>query len=166
MEHTPAEKPHRHKVNVPSSVREGPEPNNRFEVKRNTFFFFFFHFSNGYVEDSRVSGLLPGTGRGVRGAGGGKDFQLGNRSRRNVFNHLKRFSVPNHTISSTVFRGPCCLFCSRDPSSLTSHRLRSREHDLGYKTRIRCVQNKKEKNPTTFLFFLWSDPLASFLWLL
>ena len=40
MEHTPAEKPHRHKVNVPSSVREGPEPNNRFEVKRNTFFFF------------------------------------------------------------------------------------------------------------------------------
>lgn len=41
MEHTPAEKPHRHKVNVPSSVREGPEPNNRFEVKRNTFFFFF-----------------------------------------------------------------------------------------------------------------------------
>lgn len=53
MEHTPAEKPHRHKVNVPSSVREGPEPNNRFEVKRNTFFFFFFHFSNGYVEDGR-----------------------------------------------------------------------------------------------------------------
>lgn len=54
MEHTPAEKPHRHKVNIPSSVREGPEPNNRFEVKRNTFFFFFsFHFSNGYVEDGR-----------------------------------------------------------------------------------------------------------------
>lgn len=53
MEHTPAEKPHRHKVNVPSSVREGPEPNNRFEVKRNTFFFFFSHFSNGYVEDGR-----------------------------------------------------------------------------------------------------------------
>lgn len=41
MEHTPAEKPHRHKVNVPSSARKGPEPKNRFEVKRSTFFFFF-----------------------------------------------------------------------------------------------------------------------------
>ena len=97
----------------------------------------------------RVSGLLPGTGRGVRGAGGGKDFELRNRSRRNAFHHLRRFSVPNHTISSTVFRGPCCLVCFRDPPSLTSHRLRSREHDLGYKIRTRCVQNKTKQNTHT-----------------
>ena len=111
----------------------------------------------------RVSGLLPGTGRGVRGAGGGKDFELRNRSRRNAFHHLRRFSVPNHTISSTVFRGPCCLVCFRDPPSLTSHRLRSREHDLGYKIRTRCVQNKTKQNKThthqtlvSFLPVVWS----------
>ena len=167
MEHTPAEKPHRHKVNVPSSARKGPEPKNRFEVKRSTFFFFFFFFPFlkwlrwRRPRPPRVSGLLPGTRRGVRGAGGGKDFELRNRSRRNAFNHLRRFSVPNHTISSMVFRGPCCLVCFRDPPSLTSHRLRSREPDLGYKIRTRCVQKKKKKKkphqtPISFLPVVWS----------
>ena len=42
MEHTPAEKPRGHRVNVPISAREGPGPNDRFEVKRSTFSGFFF----------------------------------------------------------------------------------------------------------------------------